>query len=462
MFTRPGASFMERNSITKSGIPDEAEPSLNINLLDPTAQTQAFFNEGFIDGEPNNTWATLSGDNQFPPHTTVSDPRSSHYGQYPDIDTIPEFDSTDNILCDDSTLSFGAGYEAPSNVSTSSLDSLATSASAYARRRRKRQHGTWRPIGSQHTTDARRYQCTFFTDTFKTKYDWRRHEITLHLSLEQWQCARFGPVIQHTDGTIHCAFCQYPEPSTEHLDLHNFSACLARPLQERLFRRKDHLRQHLRLFHNDSDFQEHMESWFFAIDNVRSRCGFCDTNLESWEERQKHLASHFKRGADMKDWKGDRGFDRQIDNLVENDIPAFMIGDQRNTVEPFSASQADHRAEPPNPIFPGESSVTGLTERRMLDTARGFGEVTIQSPHSQGELKRILLAYVSEEIRQGRVPSDRQLQRKMSEIMYGPDGEWDQTWADNPQWLDLFRKQAGLISLPLSGGKNAFIGIDAE
>lgn len=132
-------------------------------------------------------WATLSGGNQFPPHTTVSDPRSSHYGQYPDIDTIPEFDSTDNILCDDSTLSFGAGYEAPSNVSTSSLDSLATSASAYARRRRKRQHGTWRPIGSQHTTDARRYQCTFCTDTFKTKYDWRRHEITLHLSLEQWQ-----------------------------------------------------------------------------------------------------------------------------------------------------------------------------------------------------------------------------------------------------------------------------------
>lgn len=164
----------------------------------------------------------------------------------------------------------------------------------------------------------------------------------------------------------------------------------------------------------------------------------------------------------MKDWKGDRGFDRQIDNLVENDIPAFMIGDQRNTVEPFSASQADHRAEPPKPIFPGESSVTELTERRMLDTARGFGEVTMQSPHSQGEMKRILLAYVSEEIRQGRVPSDRQLQRKMSEIMYGPDGEWDQTWADNPQWLDLFRKQAGLISLPLSGGKNAFIGIDAD
>ncbi|KAF7186431.1 Homeobox protein TOS8 [Pseudocercospora fuligena] len=40
---------------------------------------------------------------------------------------------------------------------------------------------------------SRKYQCTFCTDTFKTKYDWTRHESTQPLALEQWICVPFGP-----------------------------------------------------------------------------------------------------------------------------------------------------------------------------------------------------------------------------------------------------------------------------
>lgn len=174
--------------------------------------------------------------------------------------------------------------------------------------------------------------------------------------------------------------------------------------------------------------------------------------MMTWAEREKHLADHFKRGSDMKEWSGDRGFDPDIENLVRDDMPPYMIGQQRETVEPFSASRPDHRSGP-------ESSNT---------VDRETSGDTVPSPHwghnvhSHRHIEHLLLAYVSREISQGRVPSDFQIRKQMGITMYGPDYDgWEQTWADNEQWLMQFRKKAGLISLPLSEGKNAFVGYDA-
>ncbi len=44
--------------------------------------------------------------------------------------------------------------------------------------------------------DKRPYECTFCTDSFKTKYDWQRHEKSLHLSLESWQYVSYFLVCQ--------------------------------------------------------------------------------------------------------------------------------------------------------------------------------------------------------------------------------------------------------------------------
>ena len=46
----------------------------------------------------------------------------------------------------------------------------------------------------------RMFQCTFCTDTFKSKYDWTRHEKSLHLSLEKWICAPSG-YVKHTNSS---------------------------------------------------------------------------------------------------------------------------------------------------------------------------------------------------------------------------------------------------------------------
>ncbi|KAF4334075.1 homeobox and c2h2 transcription factor [Fusarium beomiforme] len=326
---------------------------------------------------------------------------------------------------DTSWLSSSGYHGVPSDSSVGSVDSFA-SASRLRRRRRQTRQQMNKTQGRD--TARRRYQCTFCTDAFKTKHDWQRHETTMHLSLEQWKCSRYGPTVHKPHGEICCVFCDCPNPSIDHAELHNYSACAAQPDEARLFRRKDHLRQHLRLFHQGCNFNESMKSWLTSID-----------------DRQKHLAVHFRAGTDMTEWKGGRGFDQKIEELVENDMPAFLIGDQRRTMEPFSASRADHRIDTRvlSPLSTNEASP---------------GHEVAHSSHSHQEVQRLLLRYVSDEISQGHVPSDRQIQRKMSEIIYGPDNAWDSTWADNPQWLDMFRKKAGLISLPLSGGKNAFIG----
>ncbi|KAG5659455.1 hypothetical protein KAF25_002014 [Fusarium avenaceum] len=360
--------------------------------------------------------------------------------------------SSDAITKDTSWLLSSGYYGPPSDSSAGSADSIPSSVRLASRSRRRRKQMSQQMSSIQDAERAkRRYQCTFCTDAFKTKHDWQRHETTMHLSLEQWKCSRYGPTINRPDGKTYCIFCNCLDPTAEHPELHNYAACVAQPEEARLFHRKDHLRQHLRLFHQGCNINDSMKSWLSSVDDVVSRCGFCDEQMASWTERQKHLAAHFRMGSDMKEWKGDRGFDRQIDDMVENDMPAFLIGDQRRTMEPFSASRADHRA---TSLSDGVSIESNILGHGVVDK-----EFELHNTgHSYREVEQQLLRYVSSSIFQGHVPSDQQIQIKMSGIIYGPDNTWDNTWADNPQWLDMFRKKAGLISLPLSGGKNAFIG----
>lgn len=260
-------------------------------------------------------------------------------------------------------------------------------------------------------------------------------------------CTPFGPVQAGDDGVPRCVFCHLADPEHNHFETHNYAICAARPSSERVFRRKDHLVQHLRLVHSKAAFTDGMRGWLTTVDAVRSRCGFCNTNMTSWAERDAHLAHHFKNGADMVDWEGDRGLDPEIERLVQDDMPAWLIGQQRRTTEPFSASLHQSRITTTTEVLGQEDSGVPQAEANL---------------HSHRDVERQLLSYVSGEIVRGRVPSDAQLQKTCGLMMYGDDydEEWEQTWADNAQWLARFKKKAGLINLPLSGGKNAFVGRD--
>ncbi|CAK7227852.1 hypothetical protein SBRCBS47491_006709 [Sporothrix bragantina] len=202
------------------------------------------------------------------------------------------------------------------------------------------------------------YQCTFCTETFKTKHDWQRHEKSLHLSLERWVCAPQGATgINPDTKQLSCVFCGEAEPDAEHIESHNFTSCQERALGDRTFYRNDHLRQHLKLVHNVKFMSWSMEQWKVATPQIRSRCGFCGIVMDTWTFRVDHLADHFKTGRTMADWKGDWGFDKPILEMVENSIPPYLIHDERNSPLPFSAtSQSPGSPRNAYELFRGELS----------------------------------------------------------------------------------------------------------
>jgi hypothetical protein len=227
-----------------------------------------------------------------------------------------------------------------SNISSANTSRSHSSASAYSygsrgsfgsggsipRGRRRRRRKAPAATATTHNGPAKTFQCTFCTETFRTKHDWQRHEKSLHLSLERWVCSPNGAqAFNPENGQMSCVFCGDPNPDEAHIDSHNYSACQERTLGERTFYRKDHLRQHLKLVHGTNFTSWSMEQWKATTPEIRSRCGFCGSVMDTWSIRIDHLAAHFKEGKSMKDWKGDWGFDIPVLDMVENSIPPCMF-----------------------------------------------------------------------------------------------------------------------------------------
>jgi len=244
----------------------------------------------------------------------------------------------------------------------------------------------------------RTFQCTFCTETFKTKHDWQRHEKSLHLSLERWVCSPNGATINSPEtGLPACVYCDLQCPPLDHAEVHNHFSCAERSLEERTFYRKDHLRQHLHLVH-DVKFQAwSMDAWKVVTPEIRSRCGFCGLVMDSWTIRIDHLADHFKGGKSMADWKGDWGFEPQVLSLIENGMPPCMyphfyprthahfnldlIHDERNTMKPYTAS---------------------TTNRHW---------------NCDDHIKHVLSGYIRDRVAHGETPTDDELLARAREIL---------------------------------------------
>ncbi|WQF83479.1 Putative Homeobox domain, HTH CenpB-type DNA-binding domain, Homeobox-like domain superfamily [Colletotrichum destructivum] len=242
--------------------------------------------------------------------------------------------------------SFASAYSHASRGSFGSFGSFNR-----GRRRRRRRAGA-NPVDEKTSLApaSKTFQCTFCTETFRTKHDWQRHEKSLHLSLERWVCSPDGPVALNPEtNQLCCVFCGEANPDQAHTEKHNHSQCQERSLEERTFYRKDHLNQHLRLVHDTKFSEWSMKSWKVATPEIRSRCGFCGCVLDSWKQRTEHLSEHFKGGTTMADWKGDWGFEAPVLEMVENSIPPYLIDNERNSPYPYQASGAP--AETPRSAY---------------------------------------------------------------------------------------------------------------
>ncbi|KAL7959339.1 hypothetical protein V8C34DRAFT_280466 [Trichoderma compactum] len=269
--------------------------------------------------------------------------------------------------------------------------------------------------GSAEERNPRIYQCTFCTDTFKSRYDWTRHEATLHLALERWSCLRCGPKRWDLGAAApKCSLCDSSDITDAHLESHHISDCIMKPQALRTFHRKDHLLQHLRLAHGIDKMIPSMHCWKSKISEVKSRCGFCGEAFSLWSDRNDHLVDHFRRGKSMKDWKGDRGLEPSVAMLVQSGMPPYLIGAESLDLEPFSASK-------------------GILKKSLSSPEK-------QSPPNVFE---VLTARLGDFVVSARANGDAIncdiLRRQARLILYDDDDPLNQTPADNDQWLTLFK-----------------------
>lgn len=298
------------------------------------------------------------------------------------------------------------------------------------------------------------FQCTFCTETFLSKYDWQRHEKSLHLALERWTCCPSGSTrIDPITGIQQCIFCDELTPTVSHLEHHNYQACQEKTVPERTFYRKDHLRQHLRLMHGGVKYQPYMESWKSTTFEIKSRCGFCPSLFTTWQSRADHLAAHFKNGATMNGWSGGWGFEAYVEKLVENALPPYLIGLERVSMNPYRA-----RAMPKS-TTPTEKSPISETPTGSSGVDTGTEETSDWSHMEKIEVDQItkdsncwnrledeLIKFVMDQKSVGASIDDKMLQDHARLVIYGDPDPWDWTMADNAIWLEAFKLEHDIVT----------------
>ncbi|KAG9753881.1 hypothetical protein KCU75_g12877, partial [Aureobasidium melanogenum] len=327
---------------------------------------------------------------------------------------------------------------AASSPSVRSSNSAASSISARSRSARRRPQRTRKP--KTQSDKAHIFKCTFCCDTFYKRYDWSRHERSLHLNLEVWLCCpQGGSVFSEATGRNHCAYCQALDPTLEHLDSHDHSNCVRS--SRRQFNRKDHLVQHLRLFHRLQTMPL-IDDWKTQGPNITSRCGFCDRRMTNWDERIEHLSGHFRAGRTMKDWKGDHEFEPEIAARVTNAIPPYLIGDETETLVPFSSTShvvRDHVAQISSRLTAMPSEPSEPTSPLPLTPEMEVPPTQTNNLTLNEMVIFHLGRYGRQQLSLGITPTDEMFQNEARRLLYDSDDPWNQSLVDNPEWLAAFR-----------------------
>ncbi|KAF3002607.1 hypothetical protein E8E13_008677 [Curvularia kusanoi] len=425
---RKRSTYFKRNSWKSSSPIPIQTPESN----DGGAQSLAM--QRWQDSPPQNEAASLSAicsalENPLPNGT-------------PNRPWTPNFDAFRTYRTPPSLTSVASSVS--SRHSAGSSHSAASGASKRSRVTKK----TRKPkiIRKETNPEERMFKCTFCCDTFKHKYDWARHEQSLHLSTTEWQCAPHGGSVVLSTGRAHCAYCSALDPTAEHLEEHNHSACHNDQASPRSFRRKDHLVQHLRLFHGIETLPL-VDDWKVSLPPISSRCGFCNAHMTSWDERVGHLAAHFRQGKTMDHWTGDHEFDAATAARVAYALPPYLIANDSRSLVPFSATDPaskDHfnqmtwRLNEEGLLSPGlerNTNVTGANNAALPklvdDDTMMFADVLAQH----------LSQFARNNIMRGVMPTDEMFQREARRVAFGDEDGWNQTLADNQEWLKSFKQQ---------------------
>ena len=159
---------------------------------------------------------------------------------------------------------------------------------------------SWLPqiIVSSWEDPPKMFQCTFCLKQCIDQGDWERHEV-FHIPKKIWICMPSGPDRNHV-----CAFCDLPDPDSDHLSQHSIKQCFDTKRKCRTFPSKATLQQHLSVIHNQTEMTPRMHKWsrYPKNDEWYWNCGFCERLLPNWTDRFEHLAIHFNDGLVISSW----------------------------------------------------------------------------------------------------------------------------------------------------------------
>ncbi|KAI8648982.1 hypothetical protein NCS55_01471400 [Fusarium keratoplasticum] len=144
----------------------------------------------------------------------------------------------------------------------------------------------------------------------------------------------------------------------------------------------------------------------------------------------------------MKDWTGDHEFEPLIAAQIRNALPPYLLADEAKTVVPFSAT---------DPRVPDHLSQMTQGHQGPLDAAHqgdgmpqtaGLNPTFEVTPTSYTRyLAWHLGRFAQQSIATGIFPTDQMFQDEARRLVYGNDDNWEQTIADNGEWLASFRRQ---------------------
>jgi len=176
------------------------------------------------------------------------------------------------------------------------------------------------------------FQCSFCMADFVNTGNLHRHEREVHLTVERFVCEPYS--MENVRGKF-CPYCGKPfdlvhDPTRgEYVDQYGCGCgeaarlCANKPLEERTFTRKDHFIQHLKCIHGISQWPEGFDAWSKSVSSLpqTSRCGFCGSTFNDWNERKAHIVSHYRSGMKMEQWEGDWGLTPEWERLLQQAIP---------------------------------------------------------------------------------------------------------------------------------------------
>ncbi|KAJ4311291.1 homeodomain mating type protein alpha2 [Neodidymelliopsis sp. IMI 364377] len=213
---------------------------------------------------------------------------------------------------------------APTAYTVSSNGSRSNVSSFGRDRRRGRRRMTWKE--SPHTRSINGvnsagqpqkdlpFFCTFCPRAFKTKYEWIRHEDSVHALRTTWICCD-----AKSESLQSCPFCGQMHPDDAHMATHKYQQCRSKPESQRTFYRRDHFVQHLHHVHfanakhpsvrvgcqarlmaaegqhfgcKDLSMKWRRFGAPMKKDDPMLHCGFCGKKSKDWPERCEHVAEH--------------------------------------------------------------------------------------------------------------------------------------------------------------------------